>query len=234
MEIRLKTARAVQPRLTELLSKAVKVAESIAIDGEQRIRVGSERTATLVQRGLQALGVKMGLGTDANVKPSLIEEMRAASFLQKVARLDASALDARTAELIALRKAAVEHIKRNIRWTALLGGEVMAGPFHSPLGVFSGSPPNDDEKKRAADVLREAAEEARQANVMLAIEYLNRFECYFLTTGVEARALVHDAGVPGVAAAGARYGIDRVLDIVEVVPDYGVVDAYDDPDLRGR
>jgi len=47
--------------------------------------------------GLQALGVKMGLGTDANVKPSLIEEMRAASFLQKVARLDASALDARTA-----------------------------------------------------------------------------------------------------------------------------------------
>lgn len=47
--------------------------------------------------GLQQLRVKMGLGTDADVKPSLIEEMRAASLLQKVARLDGSALGAKSA-----------------------------------------------------------------------------------------------------------------------------------------
>ena len=47
--------------------------------------------------GLQTLGVKMGLGTDADVKPSLIEEMRAASLLQKVSRLDGSAFGARRA-----------------------------------------------------------------------------------------------------------------------------------------
>ncbi len=47
--------------------------------------------------GLQQLGVLMGLGTDADVKPSLIEEMRAAALLQKLARLDASALSAGTA-----------------------------------------------------------------------------------------------------------------------------------------
>jgi 5-methylthioadenosine/S-adenosylhomocysteine deaminase len=47
--------------------------------------------------GLQALGVTMGLGTDADVKPSLIDEMRAASLLQKIARLDGSAFDARVA-----------------------------------------------------------------------------------------------------------------------------------------
>jgi 5-methylthioadenosine/S-adenosylhomocysteine deaminase len=41
--------------------------------------------------GLQARGVVMGLGTDADVKPSLIDEMRAASLLQKVARFDGSA-----------------------------------------------------------------------------------------------------------------------------------------------
>ncbi len=46
---------------------------------------------------LQALGVPMGLGTDADVKPSLIDEMRAASLLQKLARTDGSALGARTA-----------------------------------------------------------------------------------------------------------------------------------------
>ena len=47
--------------------------------------------------GLQELGVTMGLGTDADVKPSLIEEMRAATLLQKIGRLDGSALGARTA-----------------------------------------------------------------------------------------------------------------------------------------
>jgi 5-methylthioadenosine/S-adenosylhomocysteine deaminase len=47
--------------------------------------------------GLQALGVTMGLGTDADVKPSLIDEMRAATLLQKLARTDGSALGARAA-----------------------------------------------------------------------------------------------------------------------------------------
>ena len=46
---------------------------------------------------LQALGVTMGLGTDADVKPSLIDEMRATSLLQKIARLDGSAFGARAA-----------------------------------------------------------------------------------------------------------------------------------------
>jgi 5-methylthioadenosine/S-adenosylhomocysteine deaminase len=47
--------------------------------------------------GLQALGVTMGLGTDADVKPSIIDEMRAATLLQKIARLDGSALGAKAA-----------------------------------------------------------------------------------------------------------------------------------------
>ncbi len=45
----------------------------------------------------QELGVTMGLGTDADVKPSLLDEMRAAALLQKVRRLDGSALPATTA-----------------------------------------------------------------------------------------------------------------------------------------
>lgn len=46
---------------------------------------------------LQALGVTIGLGTDADVKPSLIDEMRAATLLQKIARIDGSALGAQNA-----------------------------------------------------------------------------------------------------------------------------------------
>jgi len=42
-------------------------------------------------RALRALGVSVGLGTDADVQPSLFEEMRAAALLQKILHLDGSA-----------------------------------------------------------------------------------------------------------------------------------------------
>src|SRR5439155_17784427 len=76
------------------------------------------------------------------------------------------------------------------------GGELLCGPYHSPLAVFTGRGPTEDEKKWAADVLREAAVEAQKANIMLGIEYLNRFECYFLTTARDARALVERVDHP--------------------------------------
>ena len=38
-----------------------------------------------------------------------------------------------------LRKRAVERLKWAIEMTATLGGDVMAGPYHSPLAVFSGA-----------------------------------------------------------------------------------------------
>jgi D-psicose/D-tagatose/L-ribulose 3-epimerase len=89
-----------------------------------------------------------------------------------------------------VRKAALDRLRWAIDMTATAGGETLCGPFHSPLAVFSGQGPTEDEKKRAADVLRQAADIATQAKVKLAIEYLNRFECYFLTTAADARALV--------------------------------------------
>lgn len=95
-----------------------------------------------------------------------------------------------------IRKAAVARLKWAIEMTATLGGEVMAGPFHSPLAVFTGEGPTADEKGRAADVLRQAAEEAARAKIKLAIEYLNRFECYFLTTAADASALVQRVDHP--------------------------------------
>lgn len=89
-----------------------------------------------------------------------------------------------------IRKAAVDRLKWAIDCNHALGAENMVGPFHSPLAAFSGVPPTDDEKKRAAEVLRQAAEYAAQAKLQLCIEYLNRFECYFLTTAADAVALV--------------------------------------------
>src|SRR5688572_22984528 len=86
-----------------------------------------------------------------------------------------------------VRQKAHERHKWAIEMTAALGGEVLCGPYHSPLAVFTGTGPTEDERKRAADVLRQSAEIAQKNKVMLAIEYLNRFECYFLTTAAQAK-----------------------------------------------
>ena len=90
----------------------------------------------------------------------------------------------------AVRAKAVDRIKWAIDMTAACGGEVLCGPFHSPLAVFTGTGPTSDERKRAADVMRNCAEYTQRSRITLAIEYLNRFECYFLTTAADTAALV--------------------------------------------
>lgn len=95
-----------------------------------------------------------------------------------------------------VRKNAVDRLKWAIECNHALGAETMVGPYHSALGQFSGQPPTEDEKKWATEVLRQAAEFAREANLTLGIEYLNRFECYFLTTASDAAALVESVDHP--------------------------------------
>jgi D-psicose/D-tagatose/L-ribulose 3-epimerase len=90
----------------------------------------------------------------------------------------------------ATRQKALDWLKTVVEINHVLGAETVCGPYHSALGEFSGTGPTTDEKKRAADVLRATAELAKSAKLMLAIEYLNRFECYFLNTAAAARELV--------------------------------------------
>ncbi|MCS6866145.1 MAG: sugar phosphate isomerase/epimerase family protein [Gemmataceae bacterium] len=90
----------------------------------------------------------------------------------------------------ATRQKAVDWLKTVVEINHTLGSETLCGPYHSAIGAFSGAAPTADEKKRAADVLRQAAEFAQQANLTLAIEYLNRFECYLITTAAQAVELV--------------------------------------------
>lgn len=94
------------------------------------------------------------------------------------------------------RDAALEHIKWLIDCTAALGGKLVAGPFHQPLGEFSGSPASADEKKRVAEVHKLAAHYGAKSGVSLSVEPLNRFECYFLNTAGAAADLVKSVDEP--------------------------------------
>ena len=96
------------------------------------------------------------------------------------------------------REGAVEYLKWAIDCSAALGSQVLCGPFYQPLGVFTGNGPTDEEKQHAVEVHHKAAELAANANVTLAVEYLNRFECYFLNTMADAAAYVKRVGQPNV------------------------------------
>ncbi len=82
----------------------------------------------------------------------------------------------------AVRTAAVDALKRTIDCCRAAGAQVLAGPNHSAIGEFSGCGPTEDELKWGVDSLQQASEHAREAGVTFAIEYLNRFENYFLTS----------------------------------------------------
>jgi D-psicose/D-tagatose/L-ribulose 3-epimerase len=94
------------------------------------------------------------------------------------------------------RDAALSHIKWLIDCTAALGGDVAAGPFHQPLGQFSGAGQTPDEFKRCVEVHKAAAQHAAKAGLKLSVEALNRFECYFLNSMEQADALVRAVGEP--------------------------------------
>ena len=98
----------------------------------------------------------------------------------------------------ARRQAASDSLKWLIECADALGAPVICGPMYQTIGVFSGNGPTETELDRAAEVLRGVAEYARQAGVTLAMEPLNRFECYLLNTLADGAALTDRIGHPNV------------------------------------
>jgi D-psicose/D-tagatose/L-ribulose 3-epimerase len=89
-----------------------------------------------------------------------------------------------------IRAAAVDASKRTLDCCHALGAKSLCGPFHSALGLFSGRGPTDDEWKWGVETMRSVAEHAATTGVTLAVEYLNRFETYFLTCAADTARFV--------------------------------------------
>lgn len=116
------------------------------------------------------------------------------------------------------RAAAVDHIGALCERAQALGADVVAGPLHSAYGVWTEQPATVDEWRRCVDVLQKAGERARACGVRLAIEPLNRFECYFLNTAAECAALVRAVDHPHVVGAlDTHHAHIEEDDIVEAV-----------------
>lgn len=95
-----------------------------------------------------------------------------------------------------MRKATLERNKRAIDCAMILGSEMMTGPFHSALGVFTGKPATKDELLWAKENLWDLAEYADSMGISLGLEYLNRFESYLVSCTDELMVLVEEINHP--------------------------------------
>jgi D-psicose/D-tagatose/L-ribulose 3-epimerase len=96
----------------------------------------------------------------------------------------------------AIRRAGIDHVKRVIDCCQAAGIGLLSGPLYAGLGVFSGSGPTEQEWGRAVEAFRELSEYAAEAEVTLALEYLNRFEIYLLNCADDAARLVREVDHP--------------------------------------
>lgn len=89
-----------------------------------------------------------------------------------------------------IRARGIDHLNWALDCAIALGAESMGGPFHAPIGHFTGTGPTEDELKYGADAHRILAERAATNGIYLSLEHLNRFETYFLNTMEQARAYI--------------------------------------------
>lgn len=94
------------------------------------------------------------------------------------------------------RKAGVEQIRKMVDITAEMGGDVVAGPIYSPVGLLTRKARTADEWKWCAEGLRAAAEHAEKAKITLAIESLNRFETYVFNLQADAAKMCREVDSP--------------------------------------
>jgi D-psicose/D-tagatose/L-ribulose 3-epimerase len=137
-------------------------------------------TADVTENDYGILEQLKGIGFDGVELP--IFDMDADKFTRLGRKLDEIGLE-RTAVTVCSECAAV-------------GATKLCGPLHSALGAFTGQGPTDVERSRAKETLSQAAEYAQQAGVTLVLEFLNRFECYFLNCSDDCARFVREVNHP--------------------------------------
>ena len=126
-----------------------------------------------------------------------------------------SAVSADAAE----REGALQHMRWLSDCTEALGANLVAGPFHQPLGEFTGRGPTVEESDRLVEVQKQASAYAAKAGVRISIEPLNRFECYMLNTAQQAAEVVKRVDAPNFGYLYDTFHFNIEEDsIVDVIP----------------
>ena len=99
-----------------------------------------------------------------------------------------------------IREKALDRIKWAIDRAHDLNSTILCGPFHSAHAIFPKRAPEDSEYAWGGEVLHLAGNYAAEAGITLALEALNRFECYLCNTMDQLTRLITSANHPNVRA----------------------------------
>jgi len=80
------------------------------------------------------------------------------------------------------RARGVDHMRVTLDKAQALGADLICGPLHSTLGHFSGEGPTVEELANSVSSQRQIGEHAAGLGITVALEALNRFECYLVNT----------------------------------------------------
>ncbi len=95
-----------------------------------------------------------------------------------------------------IRDSAVDYLDKVLECCQAANAELLCGPIHSAIGVFTGQGPTAEEFKHGVETLQRASEKAQARNIRFGVEYLNRFENYFLTTAAQTAKFIQAVNHP--------------------------------------
>ncbi|MFH1929718.1 MAG: sugar phosphate isomerase/epimerase family protein [Chloroflexota bacterium] len=97
-----------------------------------------------------------------------------------------------------VRQTTVRYLKKLVRNTHAIGGNILAGPYYASMGTLVGRGPTDEELEHSAHGLKEVARFAMDLGVKLALEPLNRYETYLINTSEQGLRMIERIGEPNV------------------------------------
>src|SRR5205823_1691964 len=100
---------------------------------------------------------------------------------------------------------AVDFLRLAVDQVAELGANFLSGVIYAHLGMLTGAPPTTEERRTCARALREVHDYARQRNVTLGIEPVNRYETYLYNTIGDVLGLIDAIGADDVLVHADTY-----------------------------
>jgi len=97
-----------------------------------------------------------------------------------------------------IRAAAVENLKRAVDDACIIGASNIIGGLYQAHKYFTGQGPTTDEWNWSAEYLHTVGEYAKQHNIALGLEFLNRFEVFLINTSADCKRMVEQVGLDNV------------------------------------
>lgn len=100
----------------------------------------------------------------------------------------------------AIRRAAVDHMKKMVDISVAIGAKVTAGVIYAAWGYITGKSRTQAEWQYSVEGLREVCQYAKHADpdLIVAVECVNRFETFFLNVAEDAVKFCKDVGTDNI------------------------------------